>query len=241
MWDFNAGEGIRLKGILSKIRFLAALALALMWLGLVICSICSFWRSGRIAIESFDPNVLHGFTDARFFTSYSLLSSHGGLGLAIHAEIIFTKRIGRHFIWENSVHPEYPHFAVTKILGGYSSGRPFRQSGSVYSTNLFPESITESYPPSTGEWSMQYSGFHASVTGDAGVDRAWVIVVPWWSLIIASGLIAVFPMRQKIRMWRIRHRMQSGKCSVCGYDLRATPDRCPECGTIPEAAKGAAP
>lgn len=43
----------------------------------------------------------------------------------------------------------------------------------------------------------------------------------------AGGFVAVIPVM--VRSGRAE-RLKAGQCPGCGYDLRATPDRCPECG-----------
>jgi hypothetical protein len=65
---------------------------------------------------------------------------------------------------------------------------------------------------------------------DAGTVE---ISVPLWVLISAT---AVMPLAALARR-RLRIAARVGACAFCGYDLRATPERCPECGKVPSAAK----
>jgi hypothetical protein len=59
-----------------------------------------------------------------------------------------------------------------------------------------------------------------------------VIVLPQWAV---AAVFGTFPVGRLIRHHRSRRRHGSDACRRCGYDLRATPDRCPECGTIAAA------
>jgi hypothetical protein len=89
-------------------------------------------------------------------------------------------------------------------------------------------------------WFRKFAGFalHREQTSTlwvAATHAEWLtnftqteVVIPHWFIVAGFALTPAVWLRSHIRRQRQR---QAGHCTVCGYDLRATPERCPECGT----------
>jgi hypothetical protein len=56
--------------------------------------------------------------------------------------------------------------------------------------------------------------------------------VPFWFIIALTAPLPLYELLAFRRRHTRRYRLANGLCLQCGYDLRATPERCPECGTI---------
>jgi hypothetical protein len=77
--------------------------------------------------------------------------------------------------------------------------------------------------------SYEHYGYDARVDppASAGTDRSQVLVIPCWFSVLVSALV---PLGWLARARRVRRGRRMNLCPACGYDLRASNERCPECG-----------
>ena len=89
--------------------------------------------------------------------------------------------------------------------------------------------------PGVAEIEMLASGTYNNATGNADEyqlvgRRLWL---PYW---LPAAITALLPAYRAASLLRRRRRKRLTLCPTCGYDLRMTPDRCPECGATPGTA-----
>ena len=126
------------------------------------------------------------------------------------------------------------HFIVTDISGlAITSRKTIKHS--TRPASLWRTDALAPHDPGV-KTNVGLAGFRWFVS-NGGVGRTnirtakrWALTVPhWFIILVAAALPAICLMR--------RSQPAPGACKTCGYDLRATPERCPECGAVPVPVK----
>ena len=105
-------------------------------------------------------------------------------------------------------------------------GPPVVKWQSFETADLVDTFISATMSHSWGDFSWTYGGI--------GTKHYQNVLIPYWCVAAAAAAAALLLFRGA---WahNLRYgRMCRGLCPQCGYDLRAAPGRCPECGAVPK-------
>lgn len=61
-------------------------------------------------------------------------------------------------------------------------------------------------------------------------QRRTTVALPFWLIVLLTAVPSLLVLRGRFIR---RRRLRTNRCVSCGYDLRSSPERCPECGEIP--------
>jgi hypothetical protein len=146
-------------------------------------------------------------------------------------------------IWGTGTHPAGSGSEVYNVFATSQAGRfdvmylhAFADWGTI--GNVPPPGFSREAWPVTArsrnftDWGTR-NGFRAqretSRAGGNGYHSVLRVVFPCWLVVLLTCLL---PGCWLLERTREATRRQSGLCTACGYDLRASPGRCPECGAV---------
>jgi predicted RNA-binding Zn-ribbon protein involved in translation (DUF1610 family) len=124
------------------------------------------------------------------------------------------------------------------LLHTVKSEHPQTPQGWTYDPAVPDPGYTAKYNPTI--WGkLGFFTDRARGTDEIGPFVKNTVGVPFWLLCLVTAvppLALVRSVRRRV-LW-----LKSNRCLACGYDLRATTDRCPECGKVtaakpPESAR----
>jgi len=137
-------------------------------------------------------------------------------------------QLGEGVLWTGSGHVAVGKIAYADELRSWDQKRPdVTWAWGSIAGQVDPADLPTSVP------SKHWAGFGISGREMATHAHEWRWLV-WFPLWLPACLFAAVPALRLYR--RVRRRYAAGHCPRCGYDLRATPDRCPECGDRPSVS-----
>jgi hypothetical protein len=187
-------------GYAAALSFLMFTALAIDW------PLTMSWGQHLIC---FLPVEVKDVNFRWMMTEYIISAGHGGVMFA-HDVMPQTDNPASGIQWPHIfmlVDP-YPHYPVRALV-------PFRGAGSSF-TSFYHWGFRMAWgtqPP------LRPQGYSAT--------EVETVTVPIWFLML---LCVPLPLLWLRRFRRRRYRLRHGLCLSCGYDLRKSPEKCPECG-----------
>jgi hypothetical protein len=197
-----------LKSIARLLSTGASAAMLLVCLALSAICVRSFYASDDVRVNYNDVGIAIG--QPYLVDTYSVGTSRRGL--------CFTYE--RH---DDSFLRTFPGTAATQL--------PSR----TFDWFKSPPKESDSTPNQWRTWRKEWAWFAAGQNDINGLHvkaHSRYLAVPYWFLIGTSALASLPVLNSARRSRRVRRARRLGLCLNCGYDLRASPQRCPECGTL---------
>ena len=185
---------------------------------LLCAALAVMWARSYWVWERFEPAALPAYQrHGPVRNSFIFLSGRGGFAVYASTAETSWSRAGRDATYAR-YNMAWPRVAWERI--------PFPPRYPV---------LRQDYQPTAPQFltRLGFAAGHHRYEARPPALRLAAYVVPYWAVV---GVTAVLPAVAGWRWYRNRRRRRrckAGLCERCGYDLRATPGRFPECGAVP--------